>query len=501
MLRFQSELPHLPVPALTDTCAHYLELVRPLLSEREHTATQRAAAEFARPGGSGEELQSRLLKWSEVRDNWLEPFWDNWYLCDDTPLVVNVSPGFVLTGGDRPQIERAARLLAAAVRVKGAHRRRGASSRTSTAALPAACASTRASFRRRGSRERLATTSVRTPAAGMSSSFTGIASSRSTCSMPMGARARYRARARASEDRRRPAPGRALARRPHDGRRRSWAGIRERQLVRGPAPTRELLDVVEQAILVLVLEAGSPPPHPRTSGAARLGLHGDARGRWFDKSIQLVVTANGVAGFCMEHSGFDGSTAVRLAELLVEHENAAPPESGAAGELVPRLVSYEPTKRLRDAISSAQHDANALLRRTGSRRARGRRPRQALDRPARSEPGRIRADGVPARVLRTHRRDGVDVRVRRHETLPPRANRGDAVRLRRERRVRACAPWATSAHRSGGAAPRRNRASCRHTRALQGRTGRPTGTCSACAAWSSRTRRRHASSPMRATPP
>src|SRR5262249_42744698 len=49
---------------------------------------------------------------------WLEPFWDDWYLCDDTPLVVNVSPGFALTGAGRPQLERAAGLLAAAVEVR-----------------------------------------------------------------------------------------------------------------------------------------------------------------------------------------------------------------------------------------------------------------------------------------------------------------------------------------------------------------------------------------------
>lgn len=79
MLRFQSELPRLPVPALDDTCELYLELARPLLGEREYGTTRSAVAEFAEPGGAGEALQARLLDWSSssAPDNWLDPFWDD----------------------------------------------------------------------------------------------------------------------------------------------------------------------------------------------------------------------------------------------------------------------------------------------------------------------------------------------------------------------------------------------------------------------------------------
>ena len=118
MLRFQSQLERLPVPTLPETCALYLHLVHPLLTETQFAATERAVSEFVRAGGRGEELQRRLLRWSQSEENWLEPFWDDWYLCDDTPLLVNVSPGFALPGTNRPQVARAAELLAAAVRFK-----------------------------------------------------------------------------------------------------------------------------------------------------------------------------------------------------------------------------------------------------------------------------------------------------------------------------------------------------------------------------------------------
>jgi carnitine O-acetyltransferase len=359
MLRYLSELPRLPVPALTDTCGFYLELVRPLLGDGEYAATQRAAADFVRPGGAGELLQTRLLRWSSEQDNWLDPLWDDWYLCDDTPLVVNVSPGFALTGGGRPQIERAAALLAAAVGLKGLidseqlepdfeggaprcmreYARLFSSTRVpgATRDLPARYPDSRDVVVVHG--ERFFALDVLDPGG-----------------RPYGPAELEDALRQIVDD---PAPVGPSPGVLTTGKRPAWARAREHQLVGG-----ELLATVERAILVLVLEGGSPPPHPRTAEAARLFLHGDGRSRWFDKSIQLVVATNGVAGFCMEHSGFDGSTAVRLAELLVGHENTATRGSGGSGAAVPRPLDYEPTESSRGEITNAQRDVDALIRRT-----------------------------------------------------------------------------------------------------------------------------------------
>jgi carnitine O-acetyltransferase len=361
MLRFQRELPRLPVPKLDETCALYLGLVRPLLGDREHAKTQRAVDEFAEPDGAGQQLQARLVDWSQssARDNWLEPFWDDWYLCDDTPLVINVSPGFALTGGERPQIERAARLLAAALRVKalvdaeaiepdldgGAPRcmreyaRLFASTRVPGGARDELRAFPESQHVVVLHEDRVFALDV-LDASGRASTVPAL----------------ERALGRIVDDSQPadPSPGVLTT-----GWRRSWWDIRERHLA-----GCELLDSVERAILVLVLEGIARPQHPRSIEAARLFLHGDGRGRWFDKSIQLVVAANGVAGFCMEHSGFDGSTAVRLAELLVEYENAAPTARGHDAELVPRLLSYDRNEPLRQAISSAQRNVDAAIGRT-----------------------------------------------------------------------------------------------------------------------------------------
>jgi len=361
MLRFQRELPRLPVPRVEETCSLYLELTHPLLDPRSFAATEGAVAEFLEPGGVGERLQARLLQWSRstAPENWLEPFWDDWYLCDDTPLVVNVSPGYALPGGDEPQIGRAARLLAAALSVKtlvdteqlepdldaGAPRCMREYARLfSSTRIPAGTRDALETHRE--SRHVVVLHAGRQFALEVVDDH-GHAYPVSTLEQAL---------SRIVED---PRPAGLPAGVLTTGNRRSWAALRERHLVGG-----ELLDAVEGAILIVALEDDSTPPTARAPEAARLFLHGDGRGRWFDKSIQLIVATNGVAGFCMEHSGFDGSTALRLAELLVEHESASPTASSAPGEPVPRLLTHEAPASLHDAMETAQRDVDALIGRT-----------------------------------------------------------------------------------------------------------------------------------------
>jgi carnitine O-acetyltransferase len=365
MLRFQRELERLPVPTLSETCALYLRLVSPLLADEEFAATRTAVSEFAGAGGQGEVLQERLLRWSQSPDvkNWLEPFWDDWYLCDDTPLVVNVSPGFALPGTNRPQVERAARLLAAALEFKRL---------VDTERLEPDLEQGRPRCMRDYSR---VCSSTRIPGA------TRDALQQSPTSRHVVVVRDHRffsldvldeeGRACAVEDLERALQEIADAETgsPPVGvlttdQRRVWAQVRH-ELQRGPEPTRESLAAIETAILLLVLESGRPPPHPGSSEAVRLFLHGDARGRWFDKSIQLVVAVNGVAGFCMEHAGFDGSNALRFAELLAEGENAAPEATARPGRVVTaRPLRFELTAPLTAAIEHSERRADELLGRT-----------------------------------------------------------------------------------------------------------------------------------------
>ena len=60
MLRFEENLPRLPVPTLEETSKRYLKSVRALLSDTEYQRTQKAVEEFVSPSGLGPELQKRL---------------------------------------------------------------------------------------------------------------------------------------------------------------------------------------------------------------------------------------------------------------------------------------------------------------------------------------------------------------------------------------------------------------------------------------------------------
>jgi carnitine O-acetyltransferase len=360
MLRFQDDLERLPVPELEATCGLYLEMVRPLLGEPQFDATRKGVSEFAEAGGPGETLQGRLLRWSGSRESWLERFWDDWYLLDDTPLVVNVSPAFALAGGG-PQVGRAARLLAAALRfrslVEGEELEpdvvdgvpqcmREYSRLLSSTRVPGATGDvleqhpeSRHVVVVRGNRfvslEVLDEDRRAHSVADLERGLRRIVDSVDTLGPPAGVLT--------------------------TDRRRSWAQVRERHFGRGPA--HDALRTIESAILVLVLETSPSPEQPRSAEAARLFLHGDARGRWFDKSLQLIVAENGVAGICMEHAGFDGSTLLRFAEFLVEHENSTF-STDPGRNLEPVELRFELIEAMRGAITEAERRVDALVRRT-----------------------------------------------------------------------------------------------------------------------------------------
>ncbi|RVE41560.1 hypothetical protein evm_013794 [Chilo suppressalis] len=87
-------LPRLPVPQLSDTLQKYLKTVRPHLNEDEFANTIKLVKIFE--AEEGKKLQSLLEKRAETRLNWLEEWWLNTaYLGYRDPVVVFSSPGLV----------------------------------------------------------------------------------------------------------------------------------------------------------------------------------------------------------------------------------------------------------------------------------------------------------------------------------------------------------------------------------------------------------------------
>ncbi|XP_055338487.1 carnitine O-acetyltransferase-like isoform X2 [Paramacrobiotus metropolitanus] len=89
-------LPPLPVPPLSQTLEKYYKSLKPFLSEGELRHTKKLLDEFAKPGGEGEALQQLLEQRAQKHENWLEDWWlHRTYLEYRPGLPVNVSPGIV----------------------------------------------------------------------------------------------------------------------------------------------------------------------------------------------------------------------------------------------------------------------------------------------------------------------------------------------------------------------------------------------------------------------
>ncbi|CAG9784470.1 unnamed protein product [Diatraea saccharalis] len=87
-------LPRLPVPKLSDTLEKYLRTVKPHLNEDEFSKTVKLVKNFET--GEGKRLQSLLEKRAQTHLNWLEEWWlKTAYLGYRDPVVVFSSPGLV----------------------------------------------------------------------------------------------------------------------------------------------------------------------------------------------------------------------------------------------------------------------------------------------------------------------------------------------------------------------------------------------------------------------
>ena len=92
----QQQVPQLPVPQLEDTLAIFLKSARPHVTEEEYEKTKKAVEEMLAPGSFARELQSRLLKRAEEykkkNTSWFIDWWNQWaYLAYRDSVVHNVT--------------------------------------------------------------------------------------------------------------------------------------------------------------------------------------------------------------------------------------------------------------------------------------------------------------------------------------------------------------------------------------------------------------------------
>ncbi len=78
---YKNELPSLPLPSLKSTEFKLLEWIEPLVSQAEFQETTKIVSQFFEENGEAEKLQEKLYEWNDkLEGSWLKPLWDDSYL-------------------------------------------------------------------------------------------------------------------------------------------------------------------------------------------------------------------------------------------------------------------------------------------------------------------------------------------------------------------------------------------------------------------------------------
>ena len=94
------------------------------------------------------------------------------------------------------------------------------------------------------------------------------------------------------------------------GNRNDWADARDQLLDSGGLAMKQALDELESGAILLNLDDESPVSRQECGDLFWTGGLKSGGNRWFDKSIQIMVSNNGKAGGIAEHSMMDGMPVV-----------------------------------------------------------------------------------------------------------------------------------------------------------------------------------------------
>lgn len=359
----EEQLPRVPLPRLEDSCVRFIEWCAPLLTEDELTRTRDDVEQFLE--GPGPALHAALAEYDESGvASWLDRYWKARYLGTRARIALNWNFFFLFEDSGETQLDRAAGLVASAVNYKQC---------LDAEIVPPVVL--------RGAPQSMVqhkylfgTTRIpgfeqdtaRTP---YSERETGPARARHIVVFYRNCLYRMDVIGRGGEpyalDNLR--AGLRLVMEPdslpikHDMAlgaltskpRAEWAASREafRELDTANA---EALEVIECALFCLSLEDFAPAG---TRAACDQLLHGDSGNRWFDKSVSLIVFADGRAGVNFEHCELDGITTVAFVDALLGtavKERSHPSFAIAQGLPLVERIEFVLNDALREDVREAR---------------------------------------------------------------------------------------------------------------------------------------------------
>ena len=420
----QDTLPPLPVPKLRDTLRRFLESVRPVWPPERYEEMLALVTGFGAAGGSGERLQRELVRRAcslKMQTSWLHEWWENERLLKSRLPLPGFGNWYGLDRPDTPcmsQSLRAARLILGAVRFHRHLSREKLEPLRMMSVVPLCMNQYRRVFN-----------TCRIPCHGCDVLQTvPCPSPYGPSTVPQMPQLRMSSVSGTDSPNRISSGGSFLGRAgvggdalPHlavmcrgqlfamelfhaDGislsveelqqqletilemskqepvqapigiftseKRDTWAALRVKLMEVHPE-NQQALQVVESAMFLLVLEDACPLPLEDVASTMFLG---DGRNRWYDKSFQLIVFADGCAGVNVESSWADAPVASHLFGFLHDHENMAgltsrmPTPAVKPGKTSclqsPRKLAWRLTSELAEAIDRAQAHFDALSEQT-----------------------------------------------------------------------------------------------------------------------------------------
>ena len=102
------------------------------------------------------------------------------------------------------------------------------------------------------------------------------------------------------------------------GNRDDWAYAREQLIHFGGAEMERALESLESGAILICLDDECPESRRQCGNLFWHGGHNSGGNRWFDKSVQIICSANGKAGLIGEHSMMDGMPMVNFANTITK---------------------------------------------------------------------------------------------------------------------------------------------------------------------------------------
>ncbi len=371
----QEALPTMPVPDLQDTCNRLLEWVDPLLTEEERTSAKIVVEQFLLSGGEGERLQNELCDWNDRDDvsNWSSSAWKDLYLESREPLVINSNVFYYLKSKLDEEVCKQATIAAALIvsvyRFIALIDKRDLNvdmqketplcmnqynSIFSSIRIPRIGTD---EFKVSPSRQHIIV--LRNQHIYKVNIIDGKGNIRSPSAIEFDLECILSTSDKGQNIG-------LLTTMPRD----VWAN-RRAELLDNSSSNKEAMIVIEEAVFALCLDENKPEVITEISKQL---LHGTGSNRYFDKSVQFIVFANGKTGINFEHTGVDGSVMLRLIAHIYDTIDAVVFDERDREEIKNSAISSEVEDirfELNDALCRTVQDAgNRFIQHTANTQTR-----------------------------------------------------------------------------------------------------------------------------------